>query len=123
MAKGDAWPRVVGRSAGLVMMRSAGWRTGSESMATGRPRGVGTRKLSSGWAGKLRCCWGTVIVGVPVPPETRYARSGEVNIAYQVVGDGPVDVVYVPGWVSHVELAWSFLSWPGGLSDWRRFRV
>jgi class 3 adenylate cyclase/alpha-beta hydrolase superfamily lysophospholipase len=39
-------------------------------------------------------------------PETRYAQSAGVNIAYQVVGDGPVDVVYVPGWVSHVELAW-----------------
>jgi class 3 adenylate cyclase len=41
-----------------------------------------------------------------VPPRTRYARSGEVNIAYQVVGDRPIDLVYVPGWVSHVELAW-----------------
>ena len=39
-------------------------------------------------------------------PGTRYARSGGVNIAYQVVGDGPVDLVYVPGWVSHLELAW-----------------
>lgn len=39
-------------------------------------------------------------------PETRYARSGQVHIAYQVVGGGPVDLVYVPGWVSHVELAW-----------------
>ena len=39
-------------------------------------------------------------------PDTRYAKSGDVNIAYQVVGDGPVDLVYVPGWVSHVELAW-----------------
>ena len=39
-------------------------------------------------------------------PETRYAKSGDVNIAYQVVGDGPIDLVYVPGWVSHVELAW-----------------
>ena len=39
-------------------------------------------------------------------PSTRYARSGDVNIAYQVVGDGPGDLVYVPGWVSHVELAW-----------------
>jgi class 3 adenylate cyclase len=37
--------------------------------------------------------------------ETRYARSGDVSIAYQVVGDGPFDVVYVPD-VSHVELAW-----------------
>jgi len=41
-----------------------------------------------------------------MPPETRYAKSGGVNIAYQVVGEGPVDLVYVPGWVSHVELAW-----------------
>jgi class 3 adenylate cyclase len=39
-------------------------------------------------------------------PETRYARSGDVNIAYQVVGDGPFDLVYVPGWISNVELMW-----------------
>ena len=41
-----------------------------------------------------------------MPPETRFARSGSVHIAYQVVGEGPLDLVYVPGWVSHVELAW-----------------
>jgi len=40
------------------------------------------------------------------PPETRYAKSGGLNIAYQVVGDGPFDLVYVPGWVSHVEATW-----------------
>jgi pimeloyl-ACP methyl ester carboxylesterase len=39
-------------------------------------------------------------------PETRYAKSGDVNIAYQVVGDGPFDLVYVPGWISNVELMW-----------------
>jgi class 3 adenylate cyclase len=39
-------------------------------------------------------------------PETRYARSGDLSIAYQVVGDGDLDIVYVPGWVSHVELQW-----------------
>src|SRR5687767_11986550 len=39
-------------------------------------------------------------------PETRYAKSGEVNIAYQVVGEGPFDLVYVPGWISNVELMW-----------------
>ncbi len=38
--------------------------------------------------------------------ETKYARSGDINIAYQVLGRGPLDLVYVPGWVSHVELAW-----------------
>jgi len=36
--------------------------------------------------------------------ETRYARSGDVHIAYQVTGDGPIDVVFVPGFVSHVEI-------------------
>jgi pimeloyl-ACP methyl ester carboxylesterase len=39
-------------------------------------------------------------------PETRYTRSGDVNIAYQVIGDGPRDIVYVPGWVSNVEVIW-----------------
>ena len=39
-------------------------------------------------------------------PETRYARSGDVHIAYQVVGDGPLDLVFVPGWITHVELGW-----------------
>ena len=36
-------------------------------------------------------------------PETRYARGGEINIAYQVVGGGPRDIVFVPWVVSHVE--------------------
>jgi pimeloyl-ACP methyl ester carboxylesterase len=39
-------------------------------------------------------------------PETQYARSGEVNIAYQVVGEGPLDLVLVPGFVSHLDLDW-----------------
>ena len=40
------------------------------------------------------------------PPETRYARSGELNIAYQVLGEGPLDVVFVPGVISHLDLQW-----------------
>jgi len=39
-------------------------------------------------------------------PVTRYAKSGEYSIAYQVVGDAPLDLVYVPGFVSHVESTW-----------------
>ena len=39
-------------------------------------------------------------------PETRYAKSGDVNIAYQVVGEGPLDLIYVPGWISNLELMW-----------------
>jgi pimeloyl-ACP methyl ester carboxylesterase len=43
---------------------------------------------------------------VTTVPETRYAKSGGLNIAFQVVGDGPLDLVYVPGWVSNVEGNW-----------------
>jgi class 3 adenylate cyclase len=39
-------------------------------------------------------------------PRTQYTRSGGVHIAYQVFGTGPGDLVYVPGWVSHIEQAW-----------------
>jgi len=41
-----------------------------------------------------------------MPPETKYARSGNVHIAYQVMGQGPVDLVFVPGFVSHLERHW-----------------
>lgn len=37
--------------------------------------------------------------------EIRYAKSGDVNIAYEIRGDGPFDLVYVPGWWSHLEEA------------------
>jgi pimeloyl-ACP methyl ester carboxylesterase/DNA-binding CsgD family transcriptional regulator len=39
-------------------------------------------------------------------PQTRYARSGDVRIAYQVIGNGPVDMVFVPGFISNLELHW-----------------
>jgi pimeloyl-ACP methyl ester carboxylesterase len=39
-------------------------------------------------------------------PETRYARSGEVSIAYQVTGEGPFDVVFVPPFLTHAEMIW-----------------
>jgi class 3 adenylate cyclase len=41
-----------------------------------------------------------------VLPETKYAKSGDIHIAYQVVGDGPVDLVFIPGWFSHQDLQW-----------------
>jgi class 3 adenylate cyclase len=40
-------------------------------------------------------------------PTTRYARSGDIHIAYQVVGDGPIDLLYVPTWISQVEHLWA----------------
>jgi class 3 adenylate cyclase len=39
-------------------------------------------------------------------PLTRYARSGDVSVAYQVAGSGPRDLIVVPGLVSHLELGW-----------------
>lgn len=39
-------------------------------------------------------------------PETKFVRSGDVDIGYQVVGRGPFDVVFVPGWISNWETAW-----------------
>jgi class 3 adenylate cyclase len=44
---------------------------------------------------------------VAVEPETRYARSGDISIAYQVTGGGPFDLVHAPPFTSHVELAWN----------------
>jgi hypothetical protein len=37
-------------------------------------------------------------------PETRYAKSGDTYIAYQVMGDGPLDLVFVPGFISHLDM-------------------
>lgn len=39
-------------------------------------------------------------------PQTRYVKSAGCNIAYQVTGEGAIDLVYVPGWVSNLDLAW-----------------
>ena len=44
-------------------------------------------------------------------PETRYAKGPEGNLAYQVVGDGPMDLVVVPGWFSHVDMLWGDPGW------------
>jgi class 3 adenylate cyclase/pimeloyl-ACP methyl ester carboxylesterase len=39
-------------------------------------------------------------------PDTRYARSGDASIAYQVSGDGPLDLLFLPGWISQIEQLW-----------------
>jgi len=51
-------------------------------------------------------------------PQTRYAKSGRVSIAYQVVGDGPIDLVFIPGYVSNVEQYWEM---PAAARAFRRF--
>ncbi|MEO8575020.1 MAG: winged helix-turn-helix domain-containing protein, partial [Pyrinomonadaceae bacterium] len=39
-------------------------------------------------------------------PETRYVQNGDANIAYQVIGEGDLDIVFVMGWISHLEYFW-----------------
>jgi len=39
-------------------------------------------------------------------PVTRYARSGEASIAYQVAGDGPLDMLFLTGWITQIEQLW-----------------
>ena len=39
-------------------------------------------------------------------PITRYARSGEASIAYQVTGEGTLDLLFMPGWISQIEQLW-----------------
>jgi pimeloyl-ACP methyl ester carboxylesterase len=62
-----------------------------------------------------------------VGPQTHYALSGDAHIAYQVVGDGPFDLVFVPGFVTHMELQWKlphfgdFLNELGSFSRLIRF--
>jgi len=50
-----------------------------------------------------------------VPPKTRYAKAGRVSIAYQVVGEGPLDLVFIPGYVSNVEYYWEMPTMVGAL--------
>ena len=54
-------------------------------------------------------------------PETHYARSGDVSIAYQVIGNGPIDVVFVPGFISHLELRWTIAPMARGLRELAAF--
>jgi class 3 adenylate cyclase len=42
-----------------------------------------------------------------IQPKTSYARNGDVNIAYQVIGDGPLDLLFIPAFVSHLDLYWT----------------
>ena len=46
-----------------------------------------------------------------MPPETKYARSGDVSIAYQVIGKGSLDVVLAPGSITHLEVMWEEPTW------------
>lgn len=54
-------------------------------------------------------------------PETRYAQCGDLSIAYQVFGDGPIDLLYAQGWLTHIEYAWESPDYARFLSRLGRF--
>ena len=57
------------------------------------------------------------------PPATHYAKSGDVSIAYQIVGEGPFDLVITPGWISHLDLLWEdslYVDWVRRLGSFCR---
>jgi pimeloyl-ACP methyl ester carboxylesterase len=56
-----------------------------------------------------------------VTPKTHYARTAGVSIAYQVVGEGPFDLVYVPGWISNIEMMWTDPSYARLLTRFAKF--
>ena len=57
-------------------------------------------------------------MGSSMHPVTQYARSGDVHIAYQAFGDGPINLVLVPGFVSNVENYWDQPDFARFLVDW-----
>jgi pimeloyl-ACP methyl ester carboxylesterase/DNA-binding winged helix-turn-helix (wHTH) protein len=70
------------------------------------------RALAVGAAHPVGMSAAATLLPPAVPPvgaaaKVRYAHSGSVNIAYQVVGSGPIDMVFVMGWVSHLEYFWN----------------
>ncbi len=54
-------------------------------------------------------------------PATHYAKSGDVCVAYQIFGGGPIDLVFVPGWISHLDIWWDSPVTAGWLQRFGRF--
>jgi hypothetical protein len=58
-----------------------------------------------------------------VPPEIRYAKSGDVHIAYQSFGQGADNIVIIPGFISHIEHVWDSPDQTRWLNHWREERA
>jgi pimeloyl-ACP methyl ester carboxylesterase len=54
-------------------------------------------------------------------PVTRYALSGDVSVAYQVMGDGPLDIILIPGFMSHIEFQHELAGWTAFLRRLSKF--
>src|SRR5205823_6834772 len=79
--------------------------TGSCSQSRSRPSTSSTTSTSSGRPRASSASGSHVHTEMEVP-DVQYAKSGDVNIAYQVTGDGPFDLVFIPGYVTHLEIQW-----------------
>src|SRR5687767_12291121 len=84
--------------------RYRGWRGAHAIVGSTEARTFGWRNVFSNPAAVIWRDW--LEASMTTVPETKYAKSGDIHIAYQVVGRGPRDVVMVPGFVSHVEYQW-----------------
>jgi hypothetical protein len=51
-------------------------------------------------------------------PETRYAKSGDVHVAYQAFGEGSIDLVFVPGFISNSSIIGTTQAMPAGSTGW-----
>lgn len=69
-------------------------------------RDGGSARARSATAGLPTVARSAEVGTTGLAPTVKYTRSGSVNIAYQVVGSGPIDLVFVMGWVSHLEYFW-----------------
>ena len=59
----------------------------------------------------------------PELPITRYARSGDISVAYQTMGHGSIDLILILGIISHVEFMHEIPGWTDFCAAWRRLRV
>jgi hypothetical protein len=73
--------------------------------------GLGLILLAFGTTVATTLFWGTRPMDGIELPTTRHALSGDVSIAYQVMGDGPVDIIMVPGFMSHIEFQHELVGW------------
>lgn len=86
-----------------ALLAETGWAGESRLPGSGEPAPA---RHSGGDPGVAVQRSSTPAAALDVPP-VRYALSGPVNIAYQVLGDAPLDLVFVMGWVSHLEQFWT----------------
>jgi len=95
------------RESAAVAQRSAQRLTGPALSGENQPAGDAAGSPQSFASAPTKATVGVPSEAIWQIPEVRYARSGEVNIAYQVIGDAPLDLVFVMGWISHLEYFWT----------------